>query len=70
MLAENRFIAARDAAAAELIDPVHETLVPVVRLLEDVLAAARPHADALDAREELEGVRLLLQARSRRGRRR
>ncbi len=61
VLAENRFIAARDATAAELIDPVHETLVPVVQLLEDVLAAARPHADALDARDELEGVHLLLQ---------
>jgi carboxylate-amine ligase len=43
-LAENRFIAARDAAAAELIDPVRGTRVPVARVLDDVLAAARPDA--------------------------
>ena len=61
-LAENRFIAARDATAGELIDPVHSTLVPVARLLDDVLAAARPHADALDALDELEEVRTLVLA--------
>jgi glutamate---cysteine ligase / carboxylate-amine ligase len=61
-LSENRFIAARDAAAAELIDPVQGRLVPVGRLLEDVLAAARPHADALDGLEELEEARMLVLA--------
>jgi glutamate---cysteine ligase / carboxylate-amine ligase len=60
VLAENRFIAARDATAAELIDPVNATLVPLPRLLDDVLAAARPHAVALDAVEELEEVRMLV----------
>ncbi|MBV9366535.1 MAG: YbdK family carboxylate-amine ligase [Solirubrobacterales bacterium] len=59
-LAENRFIAARDASAAELIDPVRGTLVPVARLLDDVLTAVRPHADALDALDELEEVRTLV----------
>lgn len=61
VLAENRFIAARDATAAELIDPVHGSLVPVARLLEDALAATRPHAEALDAVDELEDVRSLVQ---------
>jgi gamma-glutamyl:cysteine ligase YbdK (ATP-grasp superfamily) len=61
-LAENRFIAARDAAAAELIDPAQGTLVPVARSLEDLLAAARPHAEALDGLDELEETRLLVLA--------
>ena len=60
VLAENRFIAARDGAAAELIDPRNSALVPVAGLLEEVLAAARPHAAALDASEELEGARRLV----------
>jgi carboxylate-amine ligase len=59
-LAENRFIAARDAAGAELIDPVRGERVPVARLLDDVLAAARPHAEALDALDELEETRTLV----------
>ena len=62
VLAENRFIAARDATAAELIDPVNVTLVPLPRLLDDVLAAARPHAVALDAVQELDDVRMLVLA--------
>jgi glutamate---cysteine ligase / carboxylate-amine ligase len=62
VLAENRFIAARDATAAALIDPVNATLVPLPRLLDEVLAAARPHAVALDAVEELEEVRMLVLA--------
>lgn len=60
VLAENRFLAARDGAAARLIDPVRSTLVPVATLLEDVLVAARPQAAALDALEELEQVRALV----------
>lgn len=58
VLAENRFLAARDATAAKLIDPVHAIMVPVPSLLEDVLTAARPHAAALGALEQLEQVRL------------
>jgi glutamate---cysteine ligase / carboxylate-amine ligase len=60
VLAENRFLAARDATAAELIDAVQATLVPAAKLLDDVLIAARPHAAALDALVELEQVRLLV----------
>jgi glutamate---cysteine ligase / carboxylate-amine ligase len=62
VLAENRFIAARDAGTARLIDPVHVVRVPLARLLDDVLDAARPHAAALDAAAELEQVRGLLLA--------
>jgi len=61
-LAENRFIAARDATAAELIDPSRGTRVPVARLLDEVLAAAQPHAAALDSLEELDEVRTLVLA--------
>jgi carboxylate-amine ligase len=62
VLAENRFIAARDATAAELIDPIRGSRVSVVRLLDEVLAVARPHAEALDALDELEEVRTLVLA--------
>jgi carboxylate-amine ligase len=62
VLAENRFIAARDATAAELIDPASASLVPLQRLLDNVLAAARPHAVMLDAVTELDDVRMLLLA--------
>ena len=62
VLAENRFIAARDATAAELIDPVNARLVPLPRLLDEVLAAARPHAAELDAVQELDEVRMLVLA--------
>ncbi|HEY4825823.1 MAG TPA: YbdK family carboxylate-amine ligase [Solirubrobacteraceae bacterium] len=60
VLAENRFIAARDGASAELIDPRASARVPVASLLEEVLAAARPHAVALGAVDELEGLRMLV----------
>jgi carboxylate-amine ligase len=62
VLAENRFIAARDATAAEFIDPVRATMVPLPRLLDEVLAAARPHAAALDAVQELDEVRMAVLA--------
>jgi carboxylate-amine ligase len=61
-LAENRFLAARDATDAELIDAVHATRVPVARLLDEVLVATRPHAAALDALDALEEVRTLVLA--------
>ena len=62
VLAENRFIAARDGTAAELIDPVQRSRCRCPRLLADVVAAARPHAVALGAVEELEEVRTLVLA--------
>jgi carboxylate-amine ligase len=60
VLAENRFIAARDGVGAELIDPRTATRIPVARQLDEVLAAARPHAAALDAQAELDAVRTLV----------
>jgi carboxylate-amine ligase len=51
-LAENRFLAARDGVAAELIDPVRVRRAPVADVLADVLAAAAPHASALGAASE------------------
>ena len=42
------------------LDPVNTRMVPLPRLLDDVLAAARPHAAALDAVEELDEVRMLV----------
>jgi glutamate---cysteine ligase / carboxylate-amine ligase len=59
VLAENRFIAARDGTAAELIDPATARRIPVARLTEKLLVAARPHAVALGSLEELDSVRML-----------
>jgi carboxylate-amine ligase len=61
-LAENRFLAARDGVAAELIDPVRAHRVPVADLLADILAAAAPHASALGAADELAAVPALVAA--------
>jgi glutamate---cysteine ligase / carboxylate-amine ligase len=61
-LAENRFLAARDGVAAELIDPVRARRVPVADVLADILAAAAPHASALGAAGELAAVAALVAA--------
>jgi carboxylate-amine ligase len=61
-LAENRFLAARDGVAAELIDPVRSVRVPVADLLADLLAAALPHAAALGAADELARLPALVSA--------
>ena len=58
-LDENRFLAARDGVAAELIDVESEQRVPVTAALELLLAAAVPHARALGCAAELEHVRTL-----------
>jgi carboxylate-amine ligase len=58
-LDENRFLAARDGMDARLIDPLHECRVPVTQLLEDLLEACAPHAEALGCERELEPVRQL-----------
>jgi carboxylate-amine ligase len=58
-LAENRFIAARDGMHARLIDTTRETLRPVGDLLEDLLRAAAPHAEALGCADALADVRRL-----------
>lgn len=50
---ESRFLAARDGAAAQLIDPVRSVRVPLVTLVQQALAAATPHAEALGGAREL-----------------
>jgi carboxylate-amine ligase len=56
VLAENRFLAARDGMAAELIEPELGQRVPARALLADLLVACRPHAEALGCAAELEGI--------------
>ena len=57
VLDENRFLAARDGMDAELIDVDTETRVPAREMLEDLLRACEPHADALGCAGELARVR-------------
>ena len=62
VLAENRFLAARDGMDARLIDPAARPLVPVRETLEALLAECRPHAVALGCAQALDGVRCLAAA--------
>jgi glutamate---cysteine ligase / carboxylate-amine ligase len=62
VLAENRFLAARDGVAAQLIDPVGARRVPVADVLADLLPAAAPHASALGAANELAALPALVAA--------
>jgi carboxylate-amine ligase len=62
LIAENRFLAARDGIEAELLDPEAELRRPARALVRALLDAARPHAEELGCRAELESVaRLALQ---------
>ncbi len=54
VLAENRFLAARDGMDAQLIDPVAEQRVPARELLATLMQAVRPHAAALGCETVLE----------------
>ncbi|MET0558624.1 MAG: YbdK family carboxylate-amine ligase [Solirubrobacterales bacterium] len=56
VLAENRFLAARDGMDAELIEPELGRRVPARELLADLVAVCRPHAQALGCAAELEAV--------------
>ena len=56
VLAENRFLAARDGLDALLIDPVARRLVPVRALVDDLVDRCRPHAAALGCSIELERI--------------
>ncbi len=62
VLEENRFIAARDGSRAELIGLSHDRRVPLPALIEEMLAACGPHAEALGCVSELEDVTALLAA--------
>ena len=55
-LDENRFLAARDGVAAELIEVEAERRIPVAQQLEALLAACGSHARALGCRRELDQV--------------
>jgi glutamate---cysteine ligase / carboxylate-amine ligase len=56
LLAENRFLAARDGMDAGLLAPLLERAVPARGVLDDVLAACVPHARALNCVREIELV--------------
>jgi carboxylate-amine ligase len=56
VLAENRFLAARDGMDADLIEPELGRRVPARELLADLVAVCRPHAQALDCEGELDRV--------------
>ena len=53
ILAENRFLAARDGLRAHLIDPNRRRLLPVQTPAEALLRRCRPHAAALGCGAEL-----------------
>ncbi len=60
MLAENRFLAARDGVDARLIDPTTESLRPIPEILDELLDAAQPHASALGCLDEFEQAATLV----------
>jgi carboxylate-amine ligase len=60
VLAENRFLAARDGMEACLIDGEARRRVPVREMLTDLLEACRPHAVALGCPCALDEVRRLM----------
>jgi carboxylate-amine ligase len=51
LLAENRFIAARDGVHARLIDPAAERRVPLPEILDELLVRLAPHAEAIGCGE-------------------
>jgi carboxylate-amine ligase len=56
LLAENRFLASRDGIEARLLDPDTGRRRPARDQLDELLEAARPHAEALGCRAELEAA--------------
>ena len=54
VLAENRFLAARDGMKAELIEPQLARRVPATDLLDELITACAPHAERLGCSRELE----------------
>ncbi|MCW3066327.1 MAG: putative glutamate--cysteine ligase 2 [Solirubrobacterales bacterium] len=59
VLDENRFLAARDGMDAAFLDPDGDRRVPARGVLSRLLAAAAPHAAALDCAEALTSVETL-----------
>jgi len=62
VLEENRFLATRDGIRARFIDPEHDARRPAREILEELLAACGPHAEALDCEAELAAVAALAAA--------
>jgi carboxylate-amine ligase len=62
VLAENRFLAARDGLDARLIDQAARRLVPVRALVAELAARCEPHAAALGCSIELGGIKALMAA--------
>ena len=62
VLAENRFLAARDGMDARLIDSTARRLIPVREMLDSLLAECRPHALALGCADALDRVQQLAAA--------
>jgi carboxylate-amine ligase len=60
VLDENRFLAARDGVAAELVDPVQGRAVSVVDIATELVILCAPHAEALGCAGELKLVAELL----------
>jgi carboxylate-amine ligase len=60
VLSENRFLAARDGAGANLIDAQLGRRVPVAELLDSVLERCATHAQDLGCAAELESTRYLV----------
>ncbi len=59
VLAENRFLAARDGAEASLIDARRGCRAPVLEVLDAILDLCLPHAEELGCVEELQWTRNL-----------
>jgi glutamate---cysteine ligase / carboxylate-amine ligase len=59
VIEENRFLAARDGMAAQLVDPVTDGRVHAGELFAALLEACADHAAALDSRAELEVAAVL-----------
>jgi carboxylate-amine ligase len=59
VIEENRFLAARDGMAAQLVDPVIEGRVPAGERFAELLEACAGHAGSLDSRAELEVAAVL-----------
>ena len=59
VLAENRFLAARDGAEASLIDARLGRRSPVPQVLDAILARCAPHAEDLGCEQELQWTRNL-----------
>ncbi len=62
VLAENRFLAARDGIRAELLDVIKRSLVPVREQVGELLELCRPHARELGCAAELEAIGPLLES--------